>query len=393
MSKKDSNKKMEAESVEETDSAATEDQKPEVIEYSVDKITPLSSAETLKPVALEKEDVLSLAATPATTEKAAGDELPEIVDPVFRELSEPKLPELPRENRARLLMQSPTRIQFYWSIKENPFQTLKRAFGGNIGSYTLVAKLVNQKSDREEIFPVEDEGSWWFDVDADAAYRAEIGFYAPNRPFVRIMFSNTLETPRKNPSPRRATEADWAVTANEFAEVLDSTGYTQDAFEVAMAGDDLEYADRATHQAFSQFIGEADGAGGSSVEDITAEEIRFALLALVSGFSLADLRGHIGATLFAILKDNTEKLAVENAFSALSEHFDISMEEIEDEQTIGEAVFGLSLIHFPRVSKKRRTSAKTILPRGFRPEWTGAPGEKLSPVSSLSSKISPVSSF
>ncbi len=137
-------------------------------------------------------------------------------------------------------MQSPTRLNFYWSVKTNPFKTLNRAFGGKTGSYTLVVKLVNQKTGREEISPVEAEGSWWFDVDADSVYRAEIGFYAPNRPFVRVMFSNTVETPRKNPSPRRDYSADFAVSANQFAKVLDVSGFPQDAFEVALAGDDIE---------------------------------------------------------------------------------------------------------------------------------------------------------
>ena len=64
----------------------------------------------------------------------------------FLELAEPKLPELTRENRARLLMQSPTRLYFYWSVGKNPFHTLNRAIGGGTGSYTLVLKLIDLKA-------------------------------------------------------------------------------------------------------------------------------------------------------------------------------------------------------------------------------------------------------
>ena len=347
------------------------------------KLNPLSSAEMLKEIPLiDEDDLLSLDVAPPQLLVNAGlieeknDEVLEVEDPIFKELAAPKLPELAKENRARLQMQSPTKIQFYWSIKHNPFQSLTRAFGGNTGNYRLVAKLVNQSTDREEFFPIDAEGSWWFNVDADSSYQAEVGFYAPNRPFVRVMFSNVLETPRKSPSPRVATDADWAISAHDFAEVLDSSGYTQDAFEVALAGDDFEVSNHATQNAFSQFV----GAQETNAVEINAEEIRFALLAIASGYSLEDLRGHIGAELFAVLQKNADKLTVENALAALNENFDISMEEVESEdEFIGDAVFGASLVNFPRISKTKRTSPKTLLPKNM----TSDLGRKLSPISSF----------
>ena len=75
--------------------------------------------------------------------------------PAFRELAQPKLPELQKENRAKLLMQTPNRLFFYWSIKTNPFRTLNRALGDRTGNYTLVLKLVDLGRETEEIFPVE----------------------------------------------------------------------------------------------------------------------------------------------------------------------------------------------------------------------------------------------
>ena len=53
----------------------------------------------------------------------------EELTPAFKELREPKLPVLARENRARLQMQTPTRVYFYWSLKNNPWQILHRVFG------------------------------------------------------------------------------------------------------------------------------------------------------------------------------------------------------------------------------------------------------------------------
>lgn len=334
----------------------------ETREFVLGEIAPktVSSAEMLE------DDILELE-IPAPKFLANAEESEEEIDPIFAELSLPVLPELQKENRAQLQMQSPNRLYFYWSIKNNPFQTLQKVFGGNSGNYQLVAKLVNQTTEREELHAVEAEGNWWFNVESNANYRAELGFYAPNRPFIRVMYSNSIETPRKNPSPRIATDADWAITATEFAEVLDNSGFTRDAFEVALAGDDFENAEVATDNAFYQFIGERK-------TDYNSDEVRYAILALASGVELTELRGQISESLFAVLQENLEKLSVENAMSALKEHFDVFDEEIIEEEVIGATVFGASLINFPKKLTKRAVP-KTLSPKTL---------SKLSPLSSFS---------
>lgn len=291
-------------------------------------------------------------------------------DPIFQELAEPKLPPLERENRARLLMQTPNRLYFYWSIKNNPYQTLQKTLQGNTSSYQLVAKIVNLSSEQEQIFGVETEGNWWFNVEPDSSYRAEVGFYAPNRPYIRIIFSNTIETPRKSPSPRIATDKDFAVSAREFAEVLDVAGYKQDAFEVAMIGDDTDRAETATRAAFAMFTQTKQ----EEFSTIEADELRFALLAIASGISLKDLREHISPALFAFLENLLGELTAETAMNALREYFDIFANEVEaiEEAELGSAVYGESLINFPKTLKKR------IVPKKVLPKF----GEKLSPISS-----------
>jgi hypothetical protein len=273
---------------------------------------------------------------------------PELENPVSKELAEPKLPQLKRENRARLQMQTPTRLHFYWTLKDDPFENLHRIFGENAKKYTLVVKLLNQKTNREELFPVEAEGSWWFDVDADSSYLAEIGFYAARRPFVRLAFSNAVETPRRNPSPRQAADSDWAVSADSFAQVLDNSGFAQDAFEVALAGDDADLAEASTQAAFANFFGgaEKDFAANDS------SEMRFALLALASGYSLEELREQISPTLFAKLRENAESLNAEKALVALRENFGLFSDENTETESLAPTVFGASLINFPRRSKR-----------------------------------------
>ncbi len=306
----------------------------------------VSSGELLRTAAETAEITARIAA--ALEEEIA--EIPEDgLSPAFKELREPKLPTLARENRARLQMQTPTRVYFYWSLKNNPWQILHRVFGDDRGSYTLVLKLLNLTRDTEEIHPVDAEGNWWFTVDADSTYLAEIGFYAPNRPYFRALYSNTLTTPRKGPSPRVATDADWMVNAETFAQVLDASGFKQDAVEVALAGDDPAASEFATREAFSDLLGDV------SFEGFTVEELRYALLALASGVPIEELRWKVSASLFALLEANIARLSSENAVASLRDHFDLAGDEIVEEEQLA-AVYGSSLVHFPKTLKHRRVT-------------------------------------
>lgn len=344
------------------------------------KLNPLSSGELIKS---EGDEVILETETPQfpADEEAipvdADAEAEEEVDPIFAELAMPKLPELQRENRARLQMQSPNRIYFYWSIKNNPFQILQKVFSGSTGSYQLVAKFVNLKNEHEEIRAVDAEGNYWFNADSDAEYRAEIGFYAPNRPYIRVIFSNTVETPRKSPSPRAASDADWAISSNAFAQVLDNSGFRQDAFEVALAGDDEAAAEKATENAFIQLIGKRN----PDMNPVNADEVRFALLALASGVSLVDLRGQISESLFIVLQEHVASLSAENALSALKDNFEVFDEEIFEEEQLGAAVYGASLVNFPKSVKKRTVTR------------AGAPKDIADNAPKYIPKLSPLSSF
>ena len=275
------------------------------------------------------------------------------LSPAFKALAEPKLPGLQRENRARLMMQTPAKLYFYWSVRENPYHLLRRAFGDDLGSYTLVLKLTELNSGVEKIHRAEAEGNWWFDVEPNGKYEAEIGFYAPNRPYFRIIYSNTIETPRRSPSTRVASDIDWRVSASKFAEVLDVAGFSQDAFDVAMAGDDTHAAEHVTHTAFSRFIGNGD----HDLSSIAVEDIRYTLMSLAAGLTIEELRSRISPALFAILQANAERIAAGNAMSILTEYFDVDETEFTERQH-GSAVYGASLVHFPRTLKTRRVRQK-----------------------------------
>lgn len=268
-------------------------------------------------------------------------------DNVFKTLAEPKLPELSKRNRARLQMQSPTKLYFYWSIKNNPFKTLSRAFG-NRGSYDLVVKLLNQTRNIKSFFPIEAEGDCWFNVEADSNYRVEIGFHAPNRPFVRIMFSNEVQTPRKGPSNREDLTPHFGVSANQFARVLDVSGYKRDAFEVLIAGDDPDLTENATKRTYFELTGKSSG---QLFSDRKGDELRNALLALASGYSLEDVKPEISSALFAELESEKERLNAKRILSALRDNFDVLKEKLFEEEAES-SMRGTSLVNFPKTYKE-----------------------------------------
>jgi hypothetical protein len=257
---------------------------------------------------------------------------------VFRELASPKLPDLPREARARLLMQSPTRLFFYWSVGANPYASLHKALGNGTSGYQLALRLLDLTNQTEELHSVEAEGSWWFNVRPESEFRAEIGFYSPSRPFVRILFSNTVETPRKGPSPHPASEARWIISPGKFAEVLDASGFYQDAFEVAADAKDSEFI--AAAFAKRAEVSEIEAAG------LGYDDLQTALRLLAEGYPLEDLKWKVSAELFALLQERYSYLGMEEfgrRFAPVSPE-----DEIREDELIETTAFGGSLINLRR---------------------------------------------
>jgi hypothetical protein len=277
---------------------------------------------------------------------AAEEAAPVALSGAAAKLEAAELPRLERENRARLQMQTPNRLFFYWSVKHNPFQILNKAVAGGIGGYQLVVRLVDLSHESAEIHPAESSGSRWFDVDANCEYRGEVGFYAPNRPYVRVLYSNTVTTPRRRPSPRTASDRDWTITSDSFATVLSVSGFKQDAFHVAI---------RADEEHGSETIEGASLAGlpGVDIRGVDADELRHALLHLSLGLPMESLRWRIDASVFRILQQHISTFNAERALAVLKERYGVEAEEVIEEQVPG-AVHGSSVINFPRILKKRR---------------------------------------
>lgn len=130
----------------------------------------------------------------------------------------------PRDD-ARLLVQSPHRLYFYWSFARDPRVTLRRALGELADRYALAVRLIDLENDAEIATAPAHDQSFWFDAAPARAYRAEVGFIAEGFPFVRALTSNEVETPSDTIS--RATDDDQAfrIGARDFARLLSTSGF------------------------------------------------------------------------------------------------------------------------------------------------------------------------
>jgi hypothetical protein len=309
----------------------------------------------------EEEDDSVSSGTLLNAEAAGVLALPDEMDgdeemsPVFKELASPKLPPLARENRAWLQMQSPNKLHFYWSVRSNPFQTLSKAIGSETGSYTFVLRLIDLKRDAETVIPIDAEGSTWFSVDADSEYRAEIGFYSPSRPFVRVMYSNTVHTPRKSPSPRAATDADWRIPAQKFAEVLDVAGFRQDAFDVAIAGDDIVEAETLRSEPSAAWPARRlPHLPATMPKSFATQCSRSPPEQRSNSFASASANASLHCCRASSIRSTRQRRWPHSSPNSRS-----MRRALAEEEEFGPAVFGASLVNFPR-----RTRLRTR-PRGF----------------------------
>ena len=229
---------------------------------------------------------------PPTPVPAVADKLAEL------SLDEP-LPETYAADRIRLLAQSPRRLYLYWEFKNNPFETLQRAFGWQAEHYQLVVRLTDLETGVETLHLASPTRSQWFDAQQGHAYRAEVGFYAQGRAFIRLLSSERTRTPRAAVSHATDSSQEFSVTPDEFARVLDDAGYVSDALEVS-----LEAADLSTQNAAKRAV--AREVGGTSAPLMSEEELaemRGLLASLALGADTQELQAALSARLARWLEE------------------------------------------------------------------------------------------
>jgi hypothetical protein len=218
-----------------------------------------------------------------------------VADPFEKMLGPQLLPPKSRD-RATLLVQSPYRIYFYWSFRSDPYKRLKRAFTGQTGSYSLCIRLINLTTGETQYYLIENEDSWWFKASPKNSYRAEVGFYAPNRPFVRILSSNLVKTPSAGPSARAAREDAWEAGPIYFDELLKFSGFAQSPG----FADEFDEADFIDYGEFIPFLQKLFQEA-SALDWHNLKELKYALELLSRGKSLDQISNEISGLVYSLL--------------------------------------------------------------------------------------------
>ncbi|HEY0545708.1 MAG TPA: DUF4912 domain-containing protein [Pyrinomonadaceae bacterium] len=226
---------------------------------------------------------------PGSSEQSIKPPLPsEVVDKLAELSTDEPLPEVYPGDRIRLLAQSPRKLYLYWGLSQDPYATLQRAFGAQAARYSLVVRLTDTESGAATLHLASPTKSQWLDVQPGLSYRVDLGLYAPGKAFIRLLSSNTAQTPRAGVARRADLSPAWNISAENFAQVLDEAGYVSDALEVT-----LEAVDELTQDTATRAV-----AGAFSDAEIPA----------MSEEELAEMRGLLAALAFGARVDNLQNV-------------------------------------------------------------------------------------
>ena len=217
-----------------------------------------------------------------------------VVDKLAELSADEPLPETYHANRIRLLAQSPRRLFLYWEFLRDPYETLRRAFRWQADRYRLVVRLVDLDTGSESLHLASPTRSQWLDVLQGHAYRADVGFYAEGRAFIRLLSSMVARTPRASVSRRTDPSPRFRVSPDEFARVLDDAGYLSDALEVSLEAADLAAADNGATRTIARKL---TGADLPLMSDEELVELRGLLAAIALGADLEEVQAAISTRL------------------------------------------------------------------------------------------------
>jgi hypothetical protein len=138
------------------------------------------------------------------------------------------------------------RLFLYWRFARDPRELLREALGPVAERLRQAVRLVDMASG-EEGEPAPAEGNdYWFDVLPGRLLRADVGFHAEGLPFVRLLSSNTVETPAVGVSRAEDKAPEFRVAEQEFERVLAATGFAAEERHAESASRDLPTRPRAS---------------------------------------------------------------------------------------------------------------------------------------------------
>lgn len=254
------------------------------------------------------------------------------------------LPEVYGRDYASFLIQSPYRAYLYWEFARDPFATLRRAFGPQADTYRIAVRLTDTESGEEytaEASPF--ARNFWFGVRPDRPYRAFVGLMSPGRPFIRLLSSRLVRTPRASVATRSDSRAEFRIPSIDFARALNYAGFTEDAIGVGLEGRD----EASGNQTTTGITREWAHTDFTAANDTELNELRALLAALASGANLAELRASLSDRLARLLDELLATLDPERLRQLLRGALDLEINPLDSSVVSVRPLWGASEQHLP----------------------------------------------
>src|SRR5689334_11783524 len=136
------------------------------------------------------------------------------------------LPESYGVDIIRALLQDPFRLFIYWEVRPESLKGLTKIFSeADAAEFRTTLKLRDMDGGQEAYFEVGRRGRYWMMVFPDRTYEFEMGVRSPKHGYISLVRSNPLRTPRGTVSPETAPEPEYQMSAPEFIDVLQASGF------------------------------------------------------------------------------------------------------------------------------------------------------------------------
>jgi hypothetical protein len=132
---------------------------------------------------------------------------------------------LVKADTINLIATAPRRLFVYWSHARDPFRALEEAFGKVASKYSLAVRFVNLTNGHEEIREATAPRWQWLEAAPGVDYRADVGFAGNGLPFITVLSSAVVRTPRETISPNADASREFHVSEAQFSVLLKETGF------------------------------------------------------------------------------------------------------------------------------------------------------------------------
>jgi hypothetical protein len=127
----------------------------------------------------------------------------------------------------RAMVQDPYRVFVYWDIRQQSIDGITYfASSDDPPDFQTTLKLIDISDGSESFINVERQGSHWINVSPGREYEFEIGVHTTEHGYRSLMRSNRVHAPNTEVSSLMADRADYRVDPEEFAEVLEASGFS-----------------------------------------------------------------------------------------------------------------------------------------------------------------------